>query len=205
MWCSLLLITKMAWSESLIQNHGALISTLWFYIGMIKRLMFWILILIWLLFGFRYTIYQSAFEQGLQLKKFVVLLVCWTRTQRRGKLQAMVLFMYGLRWTFQNLYAEAECFLWRMVRNFGSLSNISSCQTCVIGAIASYMTTETVSCGLRMVAHYHLRLNNMVHGSEQHLSCDKKETQFLFLVFIKLNPLVQLQLPPQSCLQNHKR
>ena len=117
----------------------------------------------------------------------------------------MVLFMYGLRWTFQNLYAEAECFLWRMVRNFGSLSNISSCQTCVIGAIASYMTTETVSCGLRMVAHYHLRLNNMVHGSEQHLSCDKKETQFLFLVFIKLNPLVQLQLPPQSRLQNHKR
>ena len=39
----------------------------------------------------------------------------------------------------------------------------------------------------------HLRLNNMVHGSGQHLSC---ETQFLFLVFIKLNPLVQLQHPP---------
>ena len=98
------------------------------------------------------------------------------KNTEEGKLWAMVLFVYRLRWTFQNLCVEAECFLWRRVRNFRSLSNMSSCQTCVIGAVASYMTTETAGCGLKVVACYHLRLNNMVHGSEQHLLCDKNET-----------------------------
>ena len=133
------------------------------------------------------------------MKKFVALLVWWTRTWMKGKLWAMVLFEYGLRWTFRNLCA----FLWRMARNFGSLSSMSDCQTCVTGVAASHMMTETMSCGLRVRARYQLRLNNMVHGSKQHLSCNQKETQFLFLDSIKQNQPVQLQCPPQSRLQNH--
>ena len=86
----------------------------------------------------------------------------------------MVLFEYELRWIFRNLYAEAVWFRWRMGRKLGSLSSTRGCQICVTSAATSHTMTETVSYGLRVVAHYHLKLNSMVHGSEHYFLCDKK-------------------------------
>ena len=52
--------------------------------------------------------------------------------------------------------------------NLGLFLSMRDCQTCATGAATSHMMTGIASCGLRVVARYHLKPNNMVHGSEHY-------------------------------------